>query len=1080
VTEAYLPSIKEQTENAQEEVQAKAIAENAEAGSFLDLLSANFMDNPAVAYVRTSSLAQRVSNVASGHAEDRWANLPYLKTFTRPILNWAASVYQTKEENAKTRAEAQYIKSQHGWVANTAASVLADPTNYFGVLAAGAAGKALVKSGLKLGRNIIARNAVEGATMNAVTSTVDKTFETLNSPNAKEGEEVGPSVLGSTTAGLVLGGALGAVGQGAAMLVKRGAQKFKANANFERTFYQMPENEAVQTVEISNAKLGIQQTLEIPPKVDVSPSSKLQKVLDETPDVFIANTGGLLEAHQGMSKVASGLSFGIMKEGDLLTAPDVRAATSNYQTVRKLGQNLFPYSFRLMNEEGQRVAQVPPVEMLAEANETAITHDFGEKFLTIFKTYADEKGLSKVARGTKSAIGIPDKEYSEFCKQVMRTIVGGGEQNTNQHVIKAAQLFNDSIASVVQDGLDANAFSLREEIVKEIHKEVKDVVGKLKKAKTQEEHNELMGLYNDAISRLKAAKEERLTPASFKGSHDEHYYPRMYNQNWIMNHPKESKEAIASAFRSTGSDAVEEQVEATYKTLAHLDYISDDPFKRMGDEGYKIVNVEDQFGRRRNELKRTIDVPTIHLAELLNNDVVDVFNRFTHTISADAALGKRFGSADVRYAIDLLDKEYASKVKAINTKGLSEKDLNKALVKNNKEYQDAKELVELMYARIRGVSTYNVGEGARKFWGTIKDIKTASTMGNLPFAALMDTFSATLHLGAGRVLKGTVERLKPNFLFKRKFEADAFATATESFDIGRFFDYEHALTRDNFNAEKFWQGGVPWIAHRLAGITIKATGARQLDGFTKGIIGRAGEHEILALCKKGKLGLSDTNFLRDCGISEEAQKLIKEQFTKYGSATSSGFKSWDNDFAKESLVAAVRKLRDECVITPTGGSIPKWFDHPFGSAMLQFKRCMFAAHSKAFIPMTQTLVNDGVAAFMGVYTLGLTAAYMREVAKDRSAGVFKTRTYDERISSAFTSLDMFAQYSFFHELGSVLCFNEAKTYTPAFPDYTVKKLGRRNTAYDVMRNLGNQFVPFSLIGNVSKAIEAFQRGKINY
>lgn len=57
--------------------------------------------------------------------------------------------------------------------------------------------------------------------------------------------------------------------------------------------------------------------------------------------------------------------------------------------------------------------------------------------------------------------------------------------------------------------------------------------------------------------------------------------------------------------------------------------------------------------------------------------------------------------------------------------------------------------------------------------------------------------------------------------------------------------------------------------------------------------------------------------------------------------------------------------------------------------MLQFKRCMFAAHSKAFIPMTQTLVNDGVAAFMGVYTLGLTAAYMREVAKDRSAGVFK-------------------------------------------------------------------------------------------
>lgn len=58
VVEAYLPGTKEQTENAQEEVQAKAIAENAEAGSFLDLLSANFMDNPAVAYVRTSSLAQ--------------------------------------------------------------------------------------------------------------------------------------------------------------------------------------------------------------------------------------------------------------------------------------------------------------------------------------------------------------------------------------------------------------------------------------------------------------------------------------------------------------------------------------------------------------------------------------------------------------------------------------------------------------------------------------------------------------------------------------------------------------------------------------------------------------------------------------------------------------------------------------------------------------------------------------------------------------------------------------------------------------------------------------------------------------
>ena len=200
---------------------------------------------------------------------------------------------------------------------------------------------------------------------------------------------------------------------------------------------------------------------------------------------------------------------------------------------------------------------------------------------------------------------------------------------------------------------------------------------------------------------------------------------------------------------------------------------------------------------------------------------------------------------------------------------------------------------------------------------------------------------------------------------------------------------------------------------KLADLGVKMSLITKWDELNKFVVGYVAQERILKigekLSKKIKLPFKDLEWLTTTGISEENAVKMFDQFSKYGRVTEGGIWEssvgfWDDVKLKNMFRGSVKKLQNQAILTPTAGSVPRFFDEKGLKTVLQFKRFTFSAYSKCMIP---TLQKRDLEAFTGLtmmMSIGVMKAYLRALKGGYAismADAIKTSLKEAEVGSYF-------------------------------------------------------------------------------
>lgn len=499
-------------------------------------------------------------------------------------------------------------------------------------------------------------------------------------------------------------------------------------------------------------------------------------------------------------------------------------------------------------------------------------------------------------------------------------------------------------------------------------------------------------------------------------SDDSYYLHRMYDYKKIEADPEDFKDCVTAGFKSI------------------YPHLSDKECRKMAEEVYNDMMLPASnkrhlsFEQRGAEIDRRLKFKTIYIADYLVKDAQRETATLVKTLTVDTELAKR-GLLDVDNVMLRIQE---------NGERLAQLMKSDEAALMRKHTADGAELVGRVINQLRGISEVNPFFGKKtniivnNLTSIAKNYLVAQYLGLSSTARLLDMFTTTLHLGIGNYLRG-IYRIG-GYDFKKitgltKDELDPFVHAVDEnggrllAELGKSIDNEWTVTR--------------WTRNLAAGVS---TLARLVDEHGKKTIGYAAEEYILQGCRKIKnseaLSEKHKNFLLHYGIDEGTAKKIATEFEQHGtvqSDTKSVFANtdaWSDTDVADALKSAVRKCQQECIITPTTGATPLFFEHPLIGLALQFKRCTFAAAEKATIPFIQKWKRNEYGTCVSACVIGGAAAYLREEIKDFMSG--RDRTQDEKIASALGSLDVFAYGAFLKDNFEKIDFDEKDAFSNVY------------------------------------------------
>lgn len=137
--------------------------------------------------------------------------------------------------------------------------------------------------------------------------------------------------------------------------------------------------------------------------------------------------------------------------------------SSIYPTARATAEKGYSLSFRLENA-GQTVAQVPPVEALINKTANMRIDKFNTQAMALFKAYLEEDcgyGWCKAKMIHWKSVNIcGGSQYEEFSRRVENVIITG-EKDVSDRVNRCAEIYRESLDKTTQEGIDAGVYSMK-------------------------------------------------------------------------------------------------------------------------------------------------------------------------------------------------------------------------------------------------------------------------------------------------------------------------------------------------------------------------------------------------------------------------------------------------------------------------------------------------------------------------------------------------------------------------------------------------------------------------------------------
>lgn len=330
--------------------------------------------------------------------------------------------------------------------------------------------------------------------------------------------------------------------------------------------------------------------------------------------------------------------------------------------------------------------------------------------------------------------------------------------------------------------------------------------------------------------------------------------------------------------------------------------------------------------------ERTFNIPDELIEDFLEGDAEVVLNRYATTMATEVELTRRFGRADMKDQLELIDRRY----RELREQATTEKERTKLRRERDRvmaNMEAARDLLRGNYmAREKNTPLLRAQQAAMTY-------NFVRALGGVTTSALPDVFKLTMVNGIMPVARDALVPMIRNLKNARIAQQDAAEAAGVSeillnsrmqaiADISN--PYAHRTPVENFievmgRKSALFSGVLHWNQW-MKEIAAYMTTAQMRRGD-------------LSPARLKRLKLTDANAARIRAAMEEHGEEIDGVFHAH-------VERWDRDTARI-WNAAVRADTDTVVVTPgVGDRVPVIEQHPLLKPALQFKAFALASHRK--------------------------------------------------------------------------------------------------------------------------------------
>lgn len=404
--------------------------------------------------------------------------------------------------------------------------------------------------------------------------------------------------------------------------------------------------------------------------------------------------------------------------------------------------------------------------------------------------------------------------------------------------------------------------------------------------------------------------------------------------------------------------------------------IADEVFNKLTGKAGDGTRPEFITVNARGPLKeRTFNIPDHLIEHFLENDIDLIGRRYTRTMGADIELTNKFGSPDMKDAIQRIRDDYA-KLRA----GVA--DEKQLLVLGKREKDDIADISDLR-DQLRGTKNQANDTNYARVVSVANSFNYLTSMGEVVLASLTDVVRPAMVHGLMPFM-GTVGQLVTNMRgIKMAVHEGQLAG-----NIGENLLAHRLGTITDLTDPYSARGPIESFMGKMTEVGSKWNGIRLWTDWMKSLASVMTQNRILESAGAfGSIKPSEKAYLAYLGVNESMAGRIAKQYETHGRMVQgvrvAGTEQWTDQVAVRAYRAAMNKDVDSIIVQKGVADVPLFSSTPTGRMLLQFQSFGLASHQKVLLRGLQ----EGHARFLGgtiaMTMIGMAITYLKAISGNR-------------------------------------------------------------------------------------------------
>ncbi len=369
---------------------------------------------------------------------------------------------------------------------------------------------------------------------------------------------------------------------------------------------------------------------------------------------------------------------------------------------------------------------------------------------------------------------------------------------------------------------------------------------------------------------------------------------------------------------------------------------------------------------------RVLDVPDQAIEEFLETDIEKVARIYTHSMSGDIELAKKFGSVTMQDQLVRLTEEFNAKTAAATSK--------KERVALERQYRNDLRDVEALRDRIRGNYAvpsdpdglmYRAGRAAL-------NLNYLARLGGVTISSLPDAARPIMRYGLNAFRDGWVPFIQDLQTFKLAArEVRLTGTALEMVRDQRALELADVM--DDFGRNSKFERGVQYAADRFSMMNLMSPWNGAMKSMA-GVITMANVIRAVEAVAKGKATKSQIGKLAQGGIDDVMAKRIWAATEATGDKVNGvhlpNTEKWTDLKAIEAFRAVINREVETMIVTP-GLEKPLWMSSALGKVIGQFKTFALVSTQRVTLAGIQQKDAAALSGVMTALAIGAMTAHIK-------------------------------------------------------------------------------------------------------